>query len=104
MRKNKMMRLSALLLVAVLLSLSVIGGTWAKYVTTSSALEETVTVAKWGVEITSTLDKGYEVKNNQNNKNIKNIVGVLEDLDINKLTPLNAFDILIQLKNYLKKD
>ena len=56
MRKNKMMRLSALLLVAVLLSLSVIGGTWAKYVTTSSALEETVTVAKWGVEITSTLD------------------------------------------------
>ena len=56
MRKNKMMRLSALLLVAVLLSLSVIGGTWAKYVTTSEALEETVTVAKWGVEITSTVD------------------------------------------------
>ena len=27
-----------------------------------------------------------------------------KDLNINNLTPLNAFDILIQLKNYLKKD
>jgi len=54
MRKNKMMRLSALLLVAVLLSLSVISGTWAKYVTTSSQLSDTVTVAKWGVEVSVT--------------------------------------------------
>ena len=55
-------------------------------------------------KITSSLDSDYAVKNEQNNKNIKNIVGVLTDLDINTLTPLNAFDVLIQLKNYLKKD
>ena len=55
-------------------------------------------------KITSSLDKDYQAKNNQNSKNIKNIIAVLEDLNINNLTPLNAFDVLIQLKNYLKKD
>jgi len=55
-------------------------------------------------KITSSIDKNYAIKNEQNNKNIKNIMGVLNDLDINNLTPINAFDILIQLKNYLKKD
>jgi len=55
-------------------------------------------------KITSNLDKTYETKNNQNNRNFKNIMAVLEDLNLNNLTPLNAFDILIQLKNYLKKD
>jgi hypothetical protein len=54
-------------------------------------------------KIVSTLDS-YAVKNEQNNKNVKNIIGILEDLNLNTLTPLNAFDILIQLKNYLKKD
>jgi DNA mismatch repair protein MutS len=55
-------------------------------------------------KLTSSLDSSYATKNEQNSKNIKNIVGVLSDLDINMLTPLNAFDVLIQLKNYLKKD
>ena len=55
-------------------------------------------------KITSTLDKKYEQKNTQNSQNIKNILAVLEDLNLNNLTPLNAFDVLIQLKNYLKKD
>ena len=55
-------------------------------------------------KITSSLDKNYETKNIQNNKNIKNVLAVLEDLNLNNLTPLNAFDILIQLKNYVKKD
>ena len=51
MKKNKMMRLSAILLVAVLLSLSVISGTWAKYVTSGDPAEQTVTVAAWGVTV-----------------------------------------------------
>ena len=51
MKKNKMMRLSAILLVAVLLSLSVISGTWAKYVTSEEQQSQVVTVAKWGVEL-----------------------------------------------------
>ena len=55
-------------------------------------------------KLTSTLDTSYAVKNEQNNKNIKNIVSVLEDLNLNTLTPLNAFDVLVQLKNYLKKE
>lgn len=55
-------------------------------------------------KITSSLDKDYASKNIQNSKNIKNIVSILSDLDVNTLTPLNAFDVLIQLKNYLKKE
>jgi len=55
-------------------------------------------------KLTSSLDNEYAIKNEQNNKNIRNIVSILEDLNINTLTPLNAFDVLIQLKNYLKKD
>lgn len=54
--------------------------------------------------LTNSLDEGYAQKNIENNKNIKKITGILNDLDVNSLTPLNAFDILIQLKNYLKKD
>lgn len=52
MKKNVMMRLSALLLVAVLLTTCVISGTFAKYVTTGSA-SDSAEVAKWGVKITA---------------------------------------------------
>lgn len=52
MKKNIMMRLSAILLVAVLLTTCVISGTWAKFVETGSATDE-AQVAKWGVEITA---------------------------------------------------
>lgn len=62
MKKNIMMRLSAVLLVAVLLSLCVISGTWAKYVTSKNA-DETATVAKWGVnvEVSGVDNKEYKV-------------------------------------------
>ena len=50
MKKNIMMRLSAVLLVAVLLTTCVISGTWAKYVT-SEKTDDTVTVAKWGISL-----------------------------------------------------
>lgn len=50
MKKNIMMRLSALLLVAVLLTTCVISGTWAKYVTSNES-EDSARVAKFGVEI-----------------------------------------------------
>ena len=48
MKKNRMMRLASILLVCVLLSTSVISGTFAKYVTTD-AQQDTARVAKWGV-------------------------------------------------------
>lgn len=34
--------------------------------------------------------------------NLNNIAQILSDLDLNTLTPLNAFDILVQLKNEMK--
>ena len=61
MKKNIMMRLSALLLVAVLLTTCVISGTFAKY-TDSETTNQKASVAKWGVEITATegQDNEYE--------------------------------------------
>ena len=52
MKKNVMMRLSALLLVAVLLTTCVISGTFAKY-TTAKEAADSAKVAKWGVVITA---------------------------------------------------
>lgn len=53
MKKNTMMRLASVLLVCVLLTTSVISGTFAKY-TTSADAEDTARVAHWGVELTVT--------------------------------------------------
>ena len=50
MKKNKMMRLASFLLVAVLMTTSVISGTFAKYVTTDTA-DDTARVAMFGVKI-----------------------------------------------------
>lgn len=53
MKKNKMMRLASLLLVAVMLTTCTISGTYAKYVTTGTGTD-TARVAKWGVTVTPT--------------------------------------------------
>ena len=50
MKKNRMMRLASILLVCVLLTTSVISGTFAKYTTTGST-SDNARVAKWGVQI-----------------------------------------------------
>ena len=50
MKKNKAMRSASVLLVATLLTTSVISGTLAKY-TTQDAAKDTARVAKWGVEL-----------------------------------------------------
>lgn len=60
MRKNKMMRLASALLVAVLLTTSVISGTYAKYVTENTGSDE-ARVAKWGVTVTANGD-AFETK------------------------------------------
>ncbi len=51
MKKNTMMRVASALLIAVLLTTSVISGTYAKYVTEGGA-EDIARVAKWGVVVT----------------------------------------------------
>lgn len=61
MKKNTMMRIASLLLVCVLLTTSVIGGTFAKYVTTNEAYD-TARVAKWGVTIEATGDTAFAEK------------------------------------------
>ena len=50
MKKNRMMRLASILLVCVLLSTSVISGTFAKYVSEATGTS-TATVAKWNVTV-----------------------------------------------------
>lgn len=55
MRKNKMMRVAILLMVAVLLTTCVISGTFAKYVTSGTS-QSTARVAKFGVEVQATSD------------------------------------------------
>lgn len=55
MKKNKMMRIASVLLVAVLLSTCAISGTFAKYVTSATATDS-ARVAKWGVKVEATSD------------------------------------------------
>ena len=50
MKKNVMMRVASALLVAVLMTTSVISGTFAKYVTADDA-QDSARVAKWGVQV-----------------------------------------------------
>ena len=50
MKKNVMMRVASVLLVAVLLTTCAISGTFAKYTTQDSASDK-ARVAKWGVEL-----------------------------------------------------
>ena len=57
MKKNKMMRIASVLLVAVLLSTCAISGTFAKYVTQNSGSDQ-ASVAKFGVTITVADDMG----------------------------------------------
>lgn len=68
MKKNRMMRLASILLVCVLMTTSVISGTFAKY-TTQDAANDTARVAKWGVELQvvgNLYGETYADKNNGN--------------------------------------
>ena len=53
MKKNVMMRLASIMMVLVLMTSSVISGTFAKYVTADTATDN-ARVAKWGVTVTAT--------------------------------------------------
>ena len=78
MKKNIMMRLASFLLIAVLLSTSVISGTFAKYVTAESG-SDSARVAKWGVEVTAegtTFANAYETKD-------KTLVAIVGDNSVN---------------------
>ena len=55
MKKNKMMRAALALLVVTMLTMSIVSGTFAKYVTQGSA-SDTARVAKFGVEVSASGD------------------------------------------------
>lgn len=55
MKKNVMMRVASIMLVLVLMSSSVISGTFAKYVTDGTSTDK-ARVAKWGVVVTGASD------------------------------------------------
>ena len=70
MKKNRMLRLASALLILTLLTTSVIGGTFAKYVSTGS-VSDTARVAKWGVEIKTSgtlYSDAYAKKDAEDNK------------------------------------
>ena len=52
MKKNVMMRIASVLLIAVLLTTSAVSGTYAKYVTSGTGTDS-ARVAKWGVTVTA---------------------------------------------------
>lgn len=58
MKKNTMMRLAAVMLMCVLLTTSVVGGTFAKYVTSETG-GDSARVAKWGVTVTVNGDTAF---------------------------------------------
>lgn len=53
MKKNAMLKIAAILMVAVLLTTCAISSTFAKYITSGTAAGETARVAKWGVTFTT---------------------------------------------------
>ena len=68
MKKNAMLKIAAILMVAVLLTTCAISSTFAKY-TTSGTDKATARVAKWGVTVETTLDGLFaEYRVDENNK------------------------------------
>lgn len=61
MKKNKMMRIASVLLVAVILTTCAISGTFAKYVTSDNSSDK-ARVAKWGVTVTATDDSSFKTE------------------------------------------
>ena len=60
MKKNRMMRLASILLVCVLLSTSVISGTFAKYTSDATAFD-TARVAKWKITYAGGSNAGVDI-------------------------------------------
>lgn len=93
MKKNRMMRLASILLVLVLLSTSVISGTFAKYVTESSA-NDTARVAKWGFTDAATISLDNLFANAYANEN--GVAGVTIDGTDNIIAPGTTNSVTFQ--------
>ena len=70
MKKNAMLKIAAILMVAVLLTTCAISSTFAKYVTTGTDDAVDARVAKWGVNVTVTTDDAFYTKYNDTTEDI----------------------------------
>jgi hypothetical protein len=71
MKKNVMLKIASVLMVAVLLTTCAISSTFAKYVTTGGTVQNTAQVAKWGLTIEATSnDNNVFMKTYKNGSNI----------------------------------
>ena len=93
MKKNRMMRLASLLLVLVLMTTSVISGTFAKY-TTSVTSNDSARVAKWGFT-TASID--FE---NLFNKAYTNVADGTDDMAI--IAPGTEGEVSFKFENTLE--
>ncbi len=103
MKKNKMMRIASVLLVAVLLSTCAISGTFAKYTSTVTATS-TATVAKWLVTLegkkfneTITFDFTKTWKDSDGANDEENVVS-------KKLAPGTSGSFDLSVSNYSEVD
>lgn len=76
MKKNKMMRLASVLLVLVLMTTCVIGGTFAKY-TTSATSSDSARVAYWGFQSSNSMDLSDLFAASYSNVKAQNIKDVM---------------------------
>ena len=83
MKKNRMMRLASLLLVLVLMTSSVVGGTFAKY-TTSATSQDTARVANWGFDNTATISIENLFHTAYDNTNVSGYADVIAPGTTNK--------------------
>lgn len=95
MKKNKMMRVASILLVAVLLTTSIISGTFAKYVTSGEA-SDSARVAKFGVTVTAT---GNLFSENYKRVNDGNTPGTAETNHSLETEGQNGFTMTVESTN-----
>ncbi len=103
MKKNKMMRTASVLLVAALMTTSMISGTFAKY-TTSATGTDTARVAKFGVNITAngtTFAKEYtndsSAKTVVSSETDKNVVAPGTKGDMAKMTLTGTPEVAVKV-------
>ena len=70
MKKNAMLKIAAILMVAVLLTTCAISSTFAKYVTNGTDDAVDARVAKWGIDVTVTTDDAFYAKYNDGTEDI----------------------------------
>ena len=100
MKKNKMMRIASVLLVAVLLTTCAISGTFAKYITEKESTD-TARVAKFGVDLAVTVDGAfateYDADTTANDEHgvaiAKTVVAAADDQD-NLVAPGTKGDLM----------